>query len=397
MKILWISSLAWKENGKYKYEINGSGAVSGSLFQQSMIEGLEKLGHKVDIISDYPYAKGKLWHPAFIWQHRPQSLDFAIPSIHIPYLSILFKSRNIKKAVKYNVKNNNYDIVIAYLIHQPFMRGLYVSKKYLAKVKTVLICPDLPDMMDLSLKEKKIKSALKKFDNKRIQHLYTIIDGFVFFSENMKERIDTRNKSYIVIEGIATIADLDISSVKKGKDLVYAGTLHKNIGIEQIIESLKYINDSDVNVVFFGTGELENYIREIAKTNPRVKYGGFIERDKLFEYQKKALALINVRNPNDNYTKYSFPSKTFEYLYSGTPFISTKLEGIPNEYNKYMFLIEENSPLRIAKMIDYISENYDNCLQKSLDAREFVKSEKNYIKQAERLNIFIQQIRGQHE
>lgn len=54
MKILWISSLAWKHNSEYSYPVNGAGAVSGSLFQQSMIEGLEELGHAVDIISDYP-------------------------------------------------------------------------------------------------------------------------------------------------------------------------------------------------------------------------------------------------------------------------------------------------------------------------------------------------------
>lgn len=65
MKILWISSLAWKHNSEYSYPVNGAGAVSGSLFQQSMIEGLEELGHAVDIISDYPYAPGCNVHSQF--------------------------------------------------------------------------------------------------------------------------------------------------------------------------------------------------------------------------------------------------------------------------------------------------------------------------------------------
>ena len=55
---------------------------------------------------------------------------------------------------------------------------------------------------------------------------------------------------------------------------------------------------------------------------------------------KEAKLLINLRNPEDKYTKYSFPSKTFEYMVSGTPFFTTKLEGIPSEYYNYLYCID---------------------------------------------------------
>ena len=91
MKILWISSIAWKKNNKYPYSIKGPGAVSGSLFQQSMIEGLEKIGHQVDIISDYPYEVGHNINRSVKWRHNSHSNDISIKTIDIPYLSILYK------------------------------------------------------------------------------------------------------------------------------------------------------------------------------------------------------------------------------------------------------------------------------------------------------------------
>ena len=40
--------------------------------------------------------------------------------------------------------------------------------------------------------------------------------------------------------------------------------------------------------------------------------------------------------------QYSFPSKTMEYLASGTPSIAYKLEGIPSEYYPFIIFPESN-------------------------------------------------------
>ena len=38
---------------------------------------------------------------------------------------------------------------------------------------------------------------------------------------------------------------------------------------------------------------------------------------------------VNPRQNNEEFTKYSFPSKTMEYLASGVPVVAYKLDGIP--------------------------------------------------------------------
>ena len=53
--------------------------------------------------------------------------------------------------------------------------------------------------------------------------------------------------------------------------------------------------------------------------------------------------MINPRSTLDDFTKYSFPSKTIEYMYSGTPLLTTRLKGIPNEYFDFVFSAENNT------------------------------------------------------
>ena len=393
MRILWISSIAWKSDNTYSYPINGAGAVSGSLFQQTIIEELESQGHVVDIVADYPYAVGSNICRECNWSHSDNKDDIAIKTIDIPYISLLYKAKSIKKVVERKVKSNNYDIAIAYLIHQPYMNAIAYAKKLNPQIKTILICPDLPDMMDMSLKEKRLKSVLKKVDLKRVSKLYKAIDGFVLFADAMKEKIDIGNSLYTVIEGVATLDDLDITPVDKENFILYAGTLHKNIGIENIIKALEFIDDKTLKLKLYGTGELEDYIKKVAQENPRIIYGGFVDRQTLFNEQKKAVALVNARNNNDAYTRYSFPSKTFEYLYSGTPFVTTKLEGVPNEYSQFLFEIEDNKPESIADIINQIvSLDKIELAVYCERAREFVVNKKNKKIQTEKLVHFLNKL-----
>ena len=398
MKILWVSCLAWNDEGKYRLPVNGAGAVSGSLFQQSMIEGLEELGHEVDIVGDYPHAPGKIVNKSFDWSHRVGSQDVAIKSVNAPYVSLLFKEFYLLRALKKQIKHKSYDVVIAYLIHQPYMKAIACAKRKIKNMNSVIICPDLPNMMDMSLNEKFLKRMLKKVDAYRIERLYKYIDGFVLFAKKMREQIPIHNRPYTVIEGVATVEKLDTSPVAKEKFIMHAGTLHKNIGIENIIDSMKYIEDKNVKLKIFGTGELSPFIEECAEKDPRIEFFGFVSREELFDYQKKAIALVNARNPEDDFTKYSFPSKTFEYLYSGTPFVSTWLEGYPDEYKKHLFVIPDNKPETIAHAINEIMGSQDDELAcMSQKAREFIIKEKNARAQGMKLHRFLLTLKGESD
>ena len=102
--------------------------------------------------------------------------------------------------------------------------------------------------------------------------------------------------------------------------------------------------------------------------------------------------LLNIRNSEDVYTKYSFPSKMIEYMLSGTPVLTTKLSGIPDEYNPYCYLATERSAEAIAQQIDSILASGQKQLTVlGAKAKNFVIESKNAFVQAKKILAFLGQ------
>ena len=76
------------------------------------------------------------------------------------------------------------------------------------------------------------------------------------------------------------------------------------------------------------------------KSHANIRYFGFVSHERALELQAKAALLINPRSPKGVFTRYSFPSKTLEYMRSGKPVVCHRLEGIPEEYDPYLQYIE---------------------------------------------------------
>ena len=132
-------------------------------------------------------------------------------------------------------------------------------------------------------------------------------------------------------------------------------------------------------------------INERAKTDSRIKIFGFLpSRLDLLKKQQEATMLISTRDPSEPASKYCFPSKIFEYMVSGNPVISTRIDGIPDEYFEYLVELPDLSAQTISekiKLIGDMSEQERSALGK--DAREFVLSQKNNIEQMKRVLKFV--------
>ena len=101
------------------------------------------------------------------------------------------------------------------------------------------------------------------------------------------------------------------------------------------------------------------------------------------EKEMSATLLVNPRPTNEEYVKYSFPSKTMEYMASGTPVLTTALPGMPKEYYPHVFLIHEETPAGIAQALkDTLSRTDADLFRFGCKARAFVLKERNNIVQA---------------
>lgn len=67
---------------------------------------------------------------------------------------------------------------------------------------------------------------------------------------------------------------------------------------------------------------------------------------------KNADVLVNPRQNDDEYTKYSYPSKNIEYLMTGNAVMAYMLDGIPEIYRSFFIVPESNETKLLAKAIE---------------------------------------------
>jgi glycosyltransferase involved in cell wall biosynthesis len=108
--------------------------------------------------------------------------------------------------------------------------------------------------------------------------------------------------------------------------------------------------------------------------------------------QLAATLLINPRPTNEEFTKFSFPSKNMEYMVSGTPMITTQLPGMPKEYHPYVFLFEGESVEGMKNSLkNILSKSKEELHQFGQEAKKFVLTNKNNQIQAHRILQFLKE------
>ena len=80
-------------------------------------------------------------------------------------------------------------------------------------------------------------------------------------------------------------------------------------------------------------------------------------------------------------------------MLSGTPVLTTKLCGIPEEYYPHLYTFDEESVKGFRdKLQETLSLASDELQQKGMAAQRFVLENKSNIKQAQRIEQFFEEI-----
>ena len=241
------------------------------------------------------------------------------------------------------------------------------------------IVTDLPDMLSGS-------GFSKKLANFVIRHC----THYVLLTEAMNGYLNKRGKPYVILEGHAdiTMADRLPSLEKKAAPRVcfYAGGVSRQYGLANLVEGFRKADIPNAQLHIYGPGDYVKELQQIAAEDPRVSYGGMLLNTEIVEKEQEATLLVNPRPTDEEYVKYSFPSKTMEYMASGTPVLTTVLPGMPKEYHPYVYLLEEETADGIAERLTEVLSNSDEALfQKGKEARSFVLERKNNVIQARKI------------
>ena len=131
---------------------------------------------------------------------------------------------------------------------------------------------------------------------------------------------------------------------------------------------------------------LQTMLRVIAENDPRIFYGGMLLNTQIVEKEQEATLLVNPRPTHEEFVKYSFPSKTMEYMASGTPVMTTVLPGMPKDYYPHVFLLEQETAEGIAdKLTEVLSLSDEELFEKGQAAKEFILTTRNNVVQAAKI------------
>ena len=124
-------------------------------------------------------------------------------------------------------------------------------------------------------------------------------------------------------------------------------------------------------------------LKQYTDCDSRIKYLGSVDKDRVTELQHRATLLVNPRHSGVEFTKYSFPSKTMEYLASGTPTVMCKLPAMPADYLDHVFIFDDESIEGYAKKImEICAMPKENLFAFGQHASKFINEQKNEVIQA---------------
>lgn len=319
-----------------------------------------------------------------------------IPAINLPLLKQIGHANGAGKLLKKWLRENRDESDKCVLVY-----GLYpaVVKKLLQicrkqNCKIFALITDVPSTMFTYTKSKNLLKRLFSGSYRELAvSLQDQFDGYIYLTEAMKDEV-APGKPYTVVETIADVGIFDaVTEVEKAEPpaLMYAGALYKKYGVDLIVDAFEQAK-SDCELWLFGSGDYEQEIKQRAERNPKIRFFGRVSREEVLKREKEASLLLNIRNAEDDYTRFSFPSKMIEYMLSATPLLTTRLEGIPEEYYSYCYATSDRDSGKIAQMIDRIlADKQPGDL--GARAETFVRGEKNAPKQAKKILDFIDQNR----
>jgi len=363
-------------------------------FQWNVIDGLnENMDKPLEVINllpvgTYPKSYKRLFLMTKKWNYESMINNIEIGTINIHFIKQFIRYKKVKKEIHNRMKLKDIDNILIYSTYLPFLKAI---NKLSNNVKVTLIVTDLPEFYDLA-KVSLLKRILRRLNNIKVYRYLSRVDKFVLLTEEMKVPLNVGNRPYVVVEGLVNNKDIHCSykeslmNDNNKKVILYTGTLHYKFGIENLLEAFLKIESKNYELWLCGSGEAENKIKQLSKKDIRIKFFGYLTASEIEKLQQRCTVLINPRQNEGEYTKYSFPSKTMEYMLSGKPVIMYKLDGIPDEYDDYLFYINGNKPEDLAeKIIEVCEKSEEEINQFGEKACKFVIENKNSRVQAQKI------------
>lgn len=394
MKIVYIGSVVSEELAE---KLSGT-SIAGNKMQFHVIDELSKYPDvDISVVSvksraAFPRDK-KIFERKSHIQINDRVNAICIPYCNLPIVKQIWHTFSMwYQADRVIRKEGIPDVLLTYnLFPQTGMAFNKLKEKY--KIVGVSLLADLP-IDDAAGRGRIMRLFRKRFDAMTVKYLKRC-RNYIVLNANAIKRYNL-NARYTVVDGGIDIDNIDISYTPYKpceKNIVYAGSLVTYNGIIPLLEAMDKVADQDVVLDIYGDGDLKNFVITASERNHNIRYHGRVSSDLLEDIYRKAWLLINPRYIDDPISQVTFPSKMFEYLISGTPVLSTHLNGFSSDYDEIMFFAYDDSPEAIAKAIDNVAKlSIEQMNSKAQKAKNFIIEKKNWHYQVKTIKKFLSDV-----
>ena len=378
MNILYITPLLPDSLLKKVYEKDRSHYVfAPQKFHRNLVEGFQENGHSVRVLSVLPSVID------YVNSIEENSVYYSfIPFTDKPGIKHFQIAWGVKRIIS-QAGTFRPDVIVCDTLNTSMCIGALWARRN-CNAKFVGIVTDLPNSVS-QFEKGLLNRASTYLSNKYIKSF----DSYVLLTQQMNEVVNPKNKPYMIMEGVCDIPENDThevfqqSSMEKRK-ILYAGGRPSKDGIDMLLAAFRQIKGNDLELNVYGTmPEVEIGPDPL---DARIIYHGKTENSIIAKDELESYLLVNPRPTGEEYTKYSFPSKVMEYMATGTPMVTTKLAGIPEEYFKYVYTFDECTVDCYHSVLKKIlSRRIDEHYQMGREARAFVLNHKNKKVQTQRI------------
>ncbi len=411
LRVLFLCGVTPREEDHASVNVEKYGALDNAAdaYQWNMINGLERqLGASIQILSaPFITAQRGIGRPRYVkgfqWHHGDSSGDVSVGFVNLFGVRNVTRELSLRRGVKKSIAGGADDdnarlVILVYAMHGPFLQQLALAKRLSPSSEICLVVPDLPQHMRDLDRASVIMKTLKRMDMQRNRKCLSYVDRFILISARQADELAIGDRPKLVVEGMidtrGTVPQ-DVGShasvpQSRGFRVVYTGQLKERYGVKDLVDSLVHISSSEVELAVCGDGEMADYVAARSASDTRLVWLGRVPREEALCWQRSADVLINPRPGTADFTKYSFPSKTLEYLSAGKPVLTYHNEGTPEEYDDHLLYIAEPGPEAIARAIESVMAMPEEQRQAiGARAKRFVETEKSVDRQMGRVLAFI--------
>jgi len=285
---------------------------SNQNFHNKLIRALAVNNH-VDVISVRPFSHSKTnvsklkaetkQEGNICWHYLKRA-----GNKFVRLLDVVPQSKKILSSL--DTKNS---IIITDTINTALVRSVNkINKKY--NLPVIGVCTDSPSNI----------SGTKRSYTMYLLNNTQNFDGYIALTEGLNQLFNPNKKPAYIFEGLVEDRKFEKAKEDKRPYLFFGGALMKRYGVFDLIEAFKLLKNKDIDLYICGHHGNKEEIKEAIKGYSNIKFLGLLTMNKVLEYEANSLACINPRPFSEDLDRFSIPSKTLEYLSSGSPVISVK-------------------------------------------------------------------------